>query len=310
MKIKNGNKEITFLELVEKVLDEAKRPLNSEEIWDYAVEKGYDKLVGTKGKTPSNTIGALVYVNMRDKSNSLFAVTESRPKRFYLKSQTSMFDLTKEAQNFVPKKAEQTKLFKEKDLHPYVSYYAYHFLRCYTKTINHALSSKKEYGEWVHPDMVACHYSFEEWRIETHELSTSLCKNSNKLLSLELKRELQFGNLRESFFQAVSNSSWANEGYLVAAFISEDTEFREELSRLSTSFGIGIIQLNVEDPNATEIIIPARYKESLDWETIDKLTMNRDFKELITTIKIDTNSKKVHRKEYDPVLEIDQLKLI
>jgi hypothetical protein len=32
-----------------------------------------------------------------------------------------------------------------------------------------------------------------------------------------MKKELNFSNLRESYFQAVSNSSWANEGYLVTA---------------------------------------------------------------------------------------------
>jgi hypothetical protein len=42
---------------------------------------------------------------------------------------------------------------------------------------------------------------------------------SVRLWSFEVKKELNSSNVRKSFFQAVSNSSWANEGYLVAVSI-------------------------------------------------------------------------------------------
>lgn len=77
------------------------------------------------------------------------------------------------------------------------------------------------------------------------------------------------------------------------------------MSRLSTSFGIGVIELNVEDPHSSEILIPAKYKKNLDWEAIDKLAMNSDFKEFIETVKIDLTSKKIHKKEYDSIAEIE-----
>ena len=44
---------------------------------------------------------------------------------------------------------------------------------------------------------------------------------SVRLWSFEVKKELNVSNARKSFFQAVSNSSWANEGYLVATSISD-----------------------------------------------------------------------------------------
>jgi hypothetical protein len=44
-----------------------------------------------------------------------------------------------------------------------------------------------------------------------------------------LKKDLNFSNLRESYFQAVSNFSWANEGYLVAVEIDTDKEFMEPI---------------------------------------------------------------------------------
>ena len=132
---------------------------------------------------------------------------------------------------------------------------------------------------------------------------------SVKLYSFELKRELNFSNLRESFFQCVSNSSWANESFLVASHISENEDFRDELARLCTSFGIGVIRLNTEDPHSSEILIPSKFKDVIDWETVNKLTMNSDFKEFIDTVKTDLNSKKIHKKEYDLVEEIENLKI-
>jgi hypothetical protein len=300
---------MTFLELAERVLREERRPLTANEIWILATEKGYNKQLNSKGKTPWATLGAQLYVNAKDNPKSPFAQTDSRPKRFYLKALASQLDLSDTAISKEPTVVKKKRFdFLEKDLHPYLTYYAYYHLHCYTKTINHSQSSKKEFGEWVHPDMVGCYFPIEDWKPEVYELSSSIGNISIRLLSFEIKRELGFGNLRESFFQTVSNSSWANESYLVAAEVSEEEEFRSELSRLSTSFGIGVIKLNLEDPHSSEIIFPAKYRETLDWETINKLTMNADFKEFISTVKIDITSKKIHKKEYDQVPDIETLK--
>jgi hypothetical protein len=300
---------MTFLELAEKVLSEQKRPLSANEIWDLAIDKGYDTILNSEGKTPWATLGALLYVNVKDKPNSPFAQTESRPKKFYLKSQAKQLNLSDTTIDEDSVEIKKKRIdFLEKDLHPYLTYYAYYHLNCQTKTINHSQSTKKEFGEWVHPDIVGCYFPLEDWKQEVYELSSSIGNISIRLLSFELKRELSFGNLRESFFQTVSNSSWANESYLVAAEISYNQDFRDELSRLSTSFGIGVIKLNLEDPHSSEVLFPAKCREALDWETINKLTMNTDFKEFISTVKIDITSKKIHKKEYDQVQEIEMLK--
>ncbi len=300
---------MTFLELAEKVLNEKQQPLSSTEILNYAIKKGYEKELNTEGKTPWATLGAQIYVNAKDNPKSIFAKTDSRPKKFYLKSQVNKLDLSETAiskDEVIIKKKKFDYL--EKDLHAYLSYYAYYFLNCVTKTINHSHSTKKEFGEWVHPDIVGCYFPLEDWKNEVYDLSSSIGNISIKIFSFELKRELNLGNLRESFFQTVSNSSWANESYLVCAELSEDIDFRQELSRLSTSFGIGIIKLNLEDPNSTEITYPAKFREALDWETINKLTMNSDFKEFIKLIKTDIISKKIHLKEYDLIVEEEKLK--
>jgi hypothetical protein len=302
---------MTFLELAESILIEEKRPLTSSEIWNIAVEKGYDKKLNSQGKTPWAKLGAQIYVNAKDNPKSIFAKTESRPKKFYLKSMESSLNLQ---DNIIPQDLLLDKKIKldylEKDLHKYLTYYAYYHLHCYTKTIKHHISSKKEFGEWVHPDMVGCYYRMEDWKKEVNEFSTAIGVRSIILYSFELKRELSFSNLRESFFQCVSNSSWANESYLVAVRISEDEDFFNELSRLSASFGIGVIELDIEDPHSSEILIPAKYKKNLDLETINKLAMNKDFKDFIETVKIDLTSGKIHSKEYDVVEKIESLRLV
>ena len=301
---------MTFLELSELILKEEAKPLTSNEIWNIAIKKGYNKQLNTQGKTPWSTLGAQIYVNSKDNPKSLFAKTDSRPKKFYLKSMASKINLE---DNSIPDESLPMKKKKfnylEKDLHRFLTYYAYYYLHCYTKTIKHHVSNKKEFGEWVHPDMVGCYFSMDDWKKEVYDFSNVIGVRPVVLYSFELKRELNFGNLRESFFQCVSNSSWANEAYLVAAQISENDDFMEELSRLCMSFGIGVIGLNLEDIDSSEIIIPTKHKKNLDLETINKLAMNSDFKEFIETVKIDLTSNKVHKKEYDVVEEIDRLKI-
>lgn len=300
---------MTFLELAELILSEEEKPLTSNEIWNLAIKKGYEKQLNSQGKTPWATLGALIYVNSKDNPKSIFGKTDSRPKKFYLKSFAAKINLEDNSiPDDMPPGTKKKFDFLEKDLHKFLTYYAYYHLKCYTKTIKHSTSNKKEFGEWVHPDMVGCYFHMDDWKKEVYDLSEVIGVKAINLFSFELKRELNFGNLRESFFQCVSNSSWANEAYLVAARISENEDFMEELERLSASFGIGVIELNLEDPHSSEIIIPAKYKKNLDWETINKLTMNSDFKEFIDTVKIDLTSKKIHKKEYDVVEDLESLK--
>lgn len=305
---------MTFTELAEIILEEQGKALTVSEMWQAAVAKGYDKQIKTEGKTPWATFGAQIYMSVIKKANSPFVQVEGKPKRFSLKrlSHNSTFEMAsiEEVVNevkAVEQKAKKRFEFLEKDLHPFLTHFAHQQLHCYTKTINHSQSTKKEFGEWVHPDIVGCHYPIDEWKSEVYELSSAIGNVSVKVISFEVKRELGFGNLRESFFQTVSNSSWANESYLVAAKVSKDSNFRDELRRLSTSFGIGVIQLNLNDPNLSEIILPARTRDSLDWETVNKLTMNHDFVEFLTRVKIDISSKKIHTKEYDAVLTKQEL---
>jgi hypothetical protein len=299
---------ITFLQLAKKILEEEKKPLSASDIWNIAVSSGKDKLVDSTGKTPSATLGARLYVDVRDNANSEFLSLGARPKRFYLQSQKGFGDLFPQETSQIQGADVPKVKWLEKELHPLMVYYGSLYLKLYLKTIRHSKSNKKEFGEWVHPDIVGCYYPFTDWDTDVVDVSNILSNSAIKLYSFELKRTLNFGNLRESFFQAVSNSSWANEGYLVAAEIVKDDEFINELTRLSTSFGIGVIELDIEDPDACQTILPAQSKDRVDWDTVNKMAnLNADFKEFLKRIKIDTTSKEAHKDKYDPILDKDSL---
>ncbi len=106
----------------------------------------------------------------------------------------------------------------------------------------------------------------------------------------------------------MSNSSWANEGYLVASEIDLDDEFKTELKRLSTSFGIGIIKLDIDDPDSSEILFPAKEREVIDIETVNRLAeINPNFKDFLKRIKSDLNSREIRKEKYDFVLDLEKL---
>ena len=97
----------------------------------------------------------------------------------------------------------------------------------------------------------------------------------------------------------MSNSSWANYGYLVAFEISKN--LMSEMERLNQSFGIGIIELKA-NPYESEILFISKYKD-LDFKTIDKLCeINPDFEKFIsqteTTLNAPEKYIKATRKEF------------
>jgi len=50
------------------------------------------------------------------------------------------------------------------------------------------------------------------------------------------------------------------------------------------------------------VLYPARGKDFLDWETINKLCeQNGDFARFVEDVKIDFESKRIHKSEYDEI---------
>ena len=114
------------------------------------------------------------------------------------------------------------------------------------------------------------------------------------------RRYFTDADLKKAYFQAVSNSSWANYGYLVAFEFSDG--LTEEIERLNQSFGIGVIELN-GNPFKTKVLYPAKYRD-LDFKTIDKLCkINKDFERFIehneTLLIAEEKFYKAIEKEFD-----------
>lgn len=301
---------MTFLELAEEVLKQAKYPLDYKQMWESAKNLGLDKKVGSEGKTPEMSLSAQIYVNIRDKSDSKFCIVSKRPTKFWLKvRKNELIGKESELEQKIQESQEKEIKSKEKgfcegDLHTLLVNFVANDERfnLYCKTINANTSKNTNKGlnEWIHPDIVGIHFPFEDFDKNTLDLLQNLSSPSYKIYSFELKKFINNANLKECYFQAVSNSSWANEGYLVAFEIKDDDEVQNELARLNASFGIGVIELKSD-----EIKFEAKSKE-LDIDTLDMLIRkNKDFKEFITNVNkdIQTNDpERIAKAKYDKIL--------
>ena len=300
----------SFIDLAFDVLKNAQQPLTYQEVWQAGQQEGFASRVQTAGKTPWNTLGAQLYVDVRDNDASRLIKVGKRPARFFLKARSGEItdDVAAKIEKAVESGAKKASGYQERELHPVVAYFAFanpSFNRgrpVITKTIFHEKSKGSGYQSWTHPDIVGFSIPLDDWSSDVMDFNELSDRNALTVFSFELKRSLTKSTYRESFFQAVSNSSWAHQGYLVAAEIAEDDDLLAELDRLASSFGIGIIHLNLADMSESRVVYPARIRTELDWETINKLCeQNKDFREFLQSVKIDVSARKIHRAEYDAV---------
>ena len=181
-----------------------------------------------------------------------------------------------------------------------------------SKTIFHEKSKNSSKGtdKWLYPDIVGVNFEYDDFDNAVSQFVSRYDKLPIKIYSFELKKELTVANFRECYFQAVSNSSWANEGYLVAADIdTTDEELTNLMKRSNQSFGIGIIHLNIEEPARSEILLSAQFKQKLDYTVMNELSdKNPNFKDFLKTIH-DFDPKQEHRYkgEFDKVLNEEEM---
>ena len=300
----------SFMDLAFDVLKSAAHPLTYQEIWQAGTQVGFAAKVRTAGKTPWNTLGAQLYVDVRDNDSSRFIKIGKRPARFFLRSRGDEItdEVAAKIETAVEAPPKKTTGYKERDLHSVLTYFVFanpafnRGRQVITKTILHEKSKGSGYQSWTHPDIVGFSIPLDDWSSDVLDFNDLSDRNALTVFSFELKRSLTKATYRESFFQAVSNSSWAHRGYLVAAEIAEDDDLLAELDRLASSFGIGIIHLNLADLSESRVVYPARIKTELDWETINKLCeQNDDFRKFLQSVKIDVSARKIHRADYDAV---------
>lgn len=300
---------MTFLELAEEVLKTAKEPLTYKQIWESAESQKFIQQLGSKGQTPEHTLRVSMSGDIREKENSKFIIVSRKPTIFWLKErEKELANITISTQTTQP--AAKT-IFHERDLHPLLVKFLFESeeFDLYCKTIYHENSKKGEKGKdkWNYPDIVGIHFPFDDYKEETLGLLKNLNKQSCKIYSFEIKKSITWADIKEYYFQAVSNSSWANEGYLVV-FENIESDIFSELIRLNASFGIGIIQLEID--SSSKVILPARQR-NLDMQTLDMLVeKNKNFKDFIDDVNKDINANdkfRIAKDRYDKILNDDGL---
>lgn len=123
-----------------------------------------------------------------------------------------------------------------------------------------------------------------------------------EFFSFELKIRLDKSNITEAYFQAVSNSTWANYGYIVVEDYENDKVFLENLSRLNNAYGIGLIKLNINNPFKSEIIISSRFNETADINFMNFLSnSNSDFHSLMNATIDTINEKRIDLTCFDEI---------
>ncbi len=291
---------MTYIEIGKKVLEQAERPLKPKEIWERACGMGLDKERPSIGKTPWSTLGTDLG---KDKKQFYVARKEGGAFFYWLKSREREFppqetsNAKDDEQSECSGTAEKQKnSFHERDLHPLLVKFLSEDpnFRLLCKTIRHEECKKDKKGkcEWNYPDIVGVYFPYNKYfpyngyKEETLKFLHHTGQKRHKLFSFELKKELSLSNLKESYFQAVSNSTWANDGYLVVFGIKDEDKDKvlDELKRLNQSFGIGVIKLESEISNS-KILLPAKERE-IDIPTLNMLVKQspKDFKPFIKKI--------------------------
>lgn len=195
-----------------------------------------------------------------------------------------------------------TTAFSEQDLYPILIEYLKIELGLYSQRIDERRSKNTrgtKGNHWLHPDIVAMQPMDTEWNPLIQDCVKLGAGQRARLWSFEVKKELSRSNARTSFFQAVSNSSWANEGYLVATKIS-DNATEKELRMLSALHGIGVILLNVGNPTESDMMLPSKSRSEVDWESVNRILQeNDDFKNYIDLVSTYYQTGKVRTRDWN-----------
>lgn len=301
------------IEIVQSVLEAIKEPIRVTLVYDKAkelFEKGeITKMFDCGGETPHQSVSSYIYTALNKGEELPFFKVQEKPALIALK------DAVKEpVLNTEKPRTPSVKIVHERDLHPFLTYMAINNenLKCYTKTIFHeeSLKSPKGMDRWLYPDMVGVRFLHAEW---SNEILIAFSKKFDtlpvKLVSFELKKEISVHNCRECYFQAISNSSWANEGYLVGRHIeTHNSKLMDLLKRLHASFGIGVIDLRT-DEDKSAILLNAKYKEKIDYTVASELSAkNEKFNGFLkSVVDYDPAHSYRYKDEFDEIKKKEEL---
>jgi len=215
--------------------------------------------------------------------------TEGRPRKYYYSEKSDSAEVAAaESAVVAPMANTNDAKLGEHAMYPLLSLYLWEEFGVYSKRVDEKRSSNKRGpngNRWLYPDVVGMEDLGAEWHQEVRDCVNQYSDKRTKLWSFEAKLLINRSNVRECFFQAVSNSSWANFGYLVAAEI-EGQDTLKELRMLFAAHGIGLIKLDADNPADSQVLIPARERDEIDWDMANRLaTENRDFLDYVKLVK-------------------------
>lgn len=216
--------------------------------------------------------------------------TEGRPREFYWteKSETEEVEEA-EANEFADnRECSEKQGGLEKDLYPkLVDFLQVEFEAKAFRIEESKASNRRGKGgnKWLYPDVVAVEALTKNLNVEVVEALKHSGEQRARLWSFEVKKIINRSNVRESYFQAVSNSSWANYGYLVAPRI-DGSDAIKEIQMLYSVHGIGLIELDVHSPTESVVRIPAKERPNVEWSMCSRLAdENVDFSQFMRRVR-------------------------
>jgi hypothetical protein len=222
------------------------------------------------------------------RQNPSVKTTETRPIKYYYSIESADTEV-RQAEVIAPAiglEAPKGRLL-EADLYPLLAIYIHSQHAVFPKRIDDKVSSNSRGpngNRWLFPDVVGMEDFGADWDEAIKKCVREYGDKRARLWSFEVKILLNRSNVREAWFQTVSNSSWANLGYLVASQIATDA--LKELRMLSAAHGIGVIRLDRENPAESEILIPAKEKSDVDWDICNRLVEeNGDFRAFVELVR-------------------------
>jgi hypothetical protein len=212
-----------------------------------------------------------------------------KPRLFYWTNKTEEAEVQEaEQEGKLPLPNLEEPKLREHDLYPMLM----DFMQVEQGVHGHRIDERKSSNsrgsggnKWLFPDVVGIENLTHGLDPEVVAAIRASKDKQIRLWSFEVKLLINRSNVRETYFQAVSNSSWANLGYLAAAEI-EGADTLKELRILYAMHGIGLIKLDAANPAESQILIPARERPDLEWAMCSRLSdENKDFRNFMKRVR-------------------------
>jgi|JI9StandDraft_1071089.scaffolds.fasta_scaffold67429_2 hypothetical protein len=169
-------------------------------------------------------------------------------------------------------------------------------LKIESQELNHLTANKAKKGihQWRFPDIVGIRKTnYHGGILKVANLTGQ--KYFPEIWSFEVKKELSKGNLRNYFFECLSNSGWANRRYVVV--VSDigknpkiDDEVISEFRKLSLRYHVGLIQITtmnttISEEGGSSILVECP-RQDLDLEIMHDLCVSLpEFKDWLESLE-------------------------